>query len=91
VTRIDGGAPPPLRVPTETLPDQIVTGSLCVAAAGPRWVLATGPTAVRLDAATGVLGSVVAGIEVVRMLERTRCREPERPALDVVVAMCGEM
>jgi peptidyl-prolyl isomerase H (cyclophilin H) len=37
-----------------------------------------------------VFGRVVEGLEVVKMMERVRCRG-ERPAQDVVIAQCGEM
>ncbi|KAL8998201.1 MAG: hypothetical protein Q9169_002686 [Polycauliona sp. 2 TL-2023] len=37
-----------------------------------------------------VFGKVVEGMDVVKKVENTRVRG-ERPALDVVVAMCGEM
>ncbi|KAI9731545.1 MAG: Peptidyl-prolyl cis-trans isomerase H [Cirrosporium novae-zelandiae] len=38
-----------------------------------------------------VFGKVVEGMEVVRMIEGTRTGRDERPVMDVVVGMCGEM
>jgi peptidyl-prolyl isomerase H (cyclophilin H) len=69
-------------------------GLLSMANSGPntngsQFFITTVPTPF-LDGKHVVFGKVADGIEVVRMVERTRTVR-EKPALDVVIAQCGEM
>ena len=44
-----------------------------------------------LDGKHVVFGKVVEGMDIVKMVERTRTRAGDKPERDVVIAQCGEM
>jgi peptidyl-prolyl isomerase H (cyclophilin H) len=59
---------------------------------GSQFFITTVPTPF-LDGKHVVFGKVVEGVEIVKMIERTRTgsRGKDVPNLDVVVSMCGEL